>query len=339
MAGSLTYVASLRAALHQLMEEDANVVVLGEDILDPYGGAFKVTQGLSTRFPERVLTTPICEASIVGVATGMALFGMRPVAEIMFGDFITLAADQLVNHASKYPSMYNNGVSLPLVVRTPMGGGRGYGPTHSQSLEKLFLGLPNLTIVAPSHFHDAGACLHLATQWDGPVLFVENKLLYPQPLRLEDEMDGLTRSEYVDASGFPSVLVRNYRTPQRADVALITYGGISRLLEPALHWLAREELRVVACLVGCLSPLSMELILGCVEESRRVLVVEEGSTPFGWAAEVSTRIYEAMHQKLVAPVKRLGAIGPVIPAAKSLEDSVLVSEATLTSAVMELMQW
>jgi pyruvate/2-oxoglutarate/acetoin dehydrogenase E1 component len=234
---------------------------------------------------------------------------------------------------------YNEAVSLPLVVRTPMGGGRGYGPTHSQSLEKLFLGVPNLTVVAPSHFHDVGECLRLATRSEAPVLFVENKLLYPQPLRLEEEMSGLIRSEYLEASGFPSVLVRNYRPPRQADVALITYGGISRLLEPALRWLAREELRVVACLVGCLSPLSMELILDCARESGRVVVVEEGSTPFGWAAEVSARIYDALHTQLVAPVKRVGAIGPVIPAAKSLEDKVLVSEASLTSAVLELMQW
>ena len=172
--------------LHAILEHDSRAVVLGEDILDPYGGAFKVTQGLSTRFPDRVFTTPISEAAIVGVSVGLALRGRHPIAEIMFGDFVTLAADQLINHAAKYAAMYNGQVRVPLVVRTPMGGGRGYGPTHSQSLERLFLGIPHLTVLAPSHVHDAGALLQAAVRAGDPVLFVENKLLYPQPLLLGD---------------------------------------------------------------------------------------------------------------------------------------------------------
>src|SRR5690606_25722624 len=138
------------AALHAAFAADENVLMLGEDLLDPYGGAFKVARGLSSAYPARVLTTPISEAAIVGLAAGMALRGLRPVVEIMFGDFITLAADQLVNHISKFRWMYNDRVNLPLVVRTPMGGRRGYGPTHSQSLEKLFLGVSGLRILAPS---------------------------------------------------------------------------------------------------------------------------------------------------------------------------------------------
>ncbi len=149
MAARLTYLESLRTSLHAILEQDPRAVVLGEDILDPYGGAFKVTQGLSTRFPDRVFTTPISEAAIVGVSVGLALRGRHPIAEIMFGDFVTLAADQLINHAAKYAAMYNGRVRVPLVVRTPMGGGRGYGPTHSQSLERLFLGIPHLTVLAP----------------------------------------------------------------------------------------------------------------------------------------------------------------------------------------------
>jgi pyruvate/2-oxoglutarate/acetoin dehydrogenase E1 component len=160
------------------MENDASVYVLGEDILDPYGGAFKVTRGLSTKFPGRVLTTPISEAAIIGVANGMALRGLRPVAEIMFGDFLTLSADQLVNHAAKFRWMYNNNVHVPLVVRTPMGGRRGYGPTHSQSLEKMFLGTPGMKVVAPNTLGNPGQLLEEAIRDEDPVLFVEHKLLY-----------------------------------------------------------------------------------------------------------------------------------------------------------------
>ena len=128
--------------------------MLGEDILDPYGGAFKVTRGLSTDFPTRVRTTPISEAAIAGVSAGLALAGFRPIAEIMFGDFLALCFDQIANHISKYGAMYDGAATCPVVIRTPSGGGRGYGPTHSQSLEKHFLGIPHLRVVAGSLWHD-----------------------------------------------------------------------------------------------------------------------------------------------------------------------------------------
>ena len=136
-----TVLESLNLALHDALASDDRVILLGEDILDPYGGAFKVTRGISTSFPERTFTTPVSEAGFLGVAIGMALRGLRPVVEIMFGDFLTLIADQVINHASKFRYMYNGQVSVPLVIRTPMGGRRGYGPTHSQTLEKLYLAL------------------------------------------------------------------------------------------------------------------------------------------------------------------------------------------------------
>jgi len=174
-----TFLDSLNRALHSAMQESSDVYLLGEDVLDPYGGAFKVARGLSTQFPERVLTSPISEAGLVGLASGMALRGLRPVVEIMFGDFLTLAADQLINHAAKFRWMYNDQVRTPLVVRTPMGGRRGYGPTHSQSLEKHFLGAPGLRVLAPCDLGDPGLLLYQAILEDhDPVLFIENKLLY-----------------------------------------------------------------------------------------------------------------------------------------------------------------
>jgi len=150
-SGPPTVLQSLNKALHDAMSTDDKVVLLGEDILDPYGGAFKVTQGLSTAFPDRVIPTPISEAGIVGIAAGMALRGLRPIVEIMFGDFLTLIADQVINHIVKFKWMYNDQVSVPVVIRTPMGGRRGYGPTHSQTLEKLFLGVPGLTAWIDRH--------------------------------------------------------------------------------------------------------------------------------------------------------------------------------------------
>ena len=172
-----TVLDALNQALHHAMDVNPNVYMLGEDILDPYGGAFKVTRGLSTRFPDRVWTTPISEAAIAGIAAGMALRGLRPVVEIMFGDFLSLVYDQIFNHAAKFRWMYNGKVRVPIVIRTPMGGRRGYGPTHSQCTEKLFLGVPGLRIIACNAFSDPNATLSTAIlDSEDPVLFVEHKL-------------------------------------------------------------------------------------------------------------------------------------------------------------------
>lgn len=347
----ISYLESLRQSLHDLFEQDPDIVVLGEDILDPYGGAFKVTKGLSTRFPDRVRTTPICEATIAGMSVGMALRGLRPIAEIMFGDFVTLAADQIVNHAAKYPAMYNGQVTVPLVIRMPMGGGRGYGPTHSQSLERLFFGIPHLKIVAASHLHDAGALLRQAVVDPEPVIFVEHKLLYPLGL-VRGEIgrlaigdwgsvagDGaLQMAEGVDRFGYPVALARNYGEGETPDVTVIAYGGMSRLLVPLLAAMAAEEIRVLACLPACISPLDAASLVWAASQSGRVLVAEESPATFGWGAEVAAQVYALVGDQLHAPVVRLGAAPTVIPAAKALEDAVLPSQTMLAAQIFRLLE-
>lgn len=336
MAQRVTYLESLRQALHRILEADPTAVVLGEDLLDPYGGAFKVTQGLSTRFPARVLTTPICEASIVGVSVGLALRGLHPIAEIMFGDFLTLAVDQLVNHAAKYPAMYNGQVTMPLVVRTPMGGGRGYGPTHSQSLERLFFGIPHLKLVAASHFHDPGTLLGQAFADPEPVIFVEHKLLYALPLLVQGDA-ALAREEVMDVHGYPVVTLANFPAGAKPDVTVIAYGGISRLLAPLLARLAGEEIRVLACLPSCISPLDSAPLAAAAVQSGRLLVVEESPVAFGWGAEVAAQVSALAGSGLHAPVQRLGAAPTVIPAAKPLEEQLLPSEAAIEAAIYGLL--
>ena len=155
----MLYLESLNKSLHNILRKNQDVIFIGEDLLDPYGGAFKVSKGLSTNFPRQVISTPISEAGIVGAATGMAMRGLKPIVELMFGDFIALAADQIINHASKYNGIYNGQVTVPLVIRTPVGGRRGYGPTHSQSLESIFMSVPGLEIIAPSLCHKPGEML------------------------------------------------------------------------------------------------------------------------------------------------------------------------------------
>ena len=201
------------------MAADSDLHLFGEDILDPYGGAFKVTRGLSTRFPDRVHTTPISESGIVGVAAGMALRGKPAIVGIMFGDFLGLAMDQLLNHAAKMPWMYDEQVEMPLIVRTPMGGGRGYGPTHSQSLEKHFCGIPGLTVLAVDQFADLPALYRAAHAARQPTLIIENKVLYARMM--------------AGADALPS--------PPSPEILLIAYGGSVELALAAAERLQEEE--------------------------------------------------------------------------------------------------
>lgn len=328
-----TYLQSLNRGLHAAMAADARVHFAGEDVLDPYGGAFKVSAGLSTRFPDRVHTTPIAEGAIVGLASGMALRGLKPVVEIMFGDFMTLAFDQIVNHAVKFGTMYGQDVAVPIVIRTPMGGRRGYGPTHSQSLEKHFCGIPGLKVISPSHVHAAGDLLAAAVAGERqPVLFVEYKSLYPLPLFAGSDT---LHVEPAAADGpYATRLVRNFRagTP---DAVLIGYGGAAPLLLEAAERLAAEEINVSVVLPAVIAPLDIAPIAAEVARARRALVVEEGTAGFDWGAEVAARLHETLFGALDRPVRRLAAKPAIIPTSRDGEAAALVSVDDIEAAVYE----
>ena len=329
-----SYLESCNRALHELCAEDPLLYVLGEDILDPYGGAFKVTRGLSEKFPGRVLTTPISEAGIVGMAGGMALRGLHPIVEIMFGDFTALVADQLINYVSKYRGMYGRGVSMSLVVRTPMGGGRGYGPTHSQSLEKHFLGVPHLKVVAPSRLHDPGQLLKTSVLGPEAVLFIEHKLLYPTSLLDPDDIPaGLDLARGGDGA-FPVASLRNYDEGD-PDVCLITYGGTTRKLDNLLVALAEEEISILAVVPSLLSRLDRELLRESAARARAgTLIWEEGTQGFDWGAEVAATIQGL--GGLRGPVRRVASAPSVIPAARHLEEQVIPGTEQIERAVIDL---
>lgn len=338
----MRYVESLNVALHSLMESDQRVFLIGEDLLDPYGGAFKVAKGLSSRYPERVISTPISEAGITGVATGMAMRGMRPIVEIMFGDFLTLCADQLLNHASKFHWIYNGQVDVPLTIRAPMGGYRGYGATHSQTLEGMFMSVPSLEIVAPSHYHDPGALLqHCVQHSTGPTLFIENKLLYPRHLE-EPDADGYAgdfRIRRVGTTPLETVTLF-MASGDKPDVTLIAYGGMAVIAAAAAHRVFMEdEVIVEVVLPGRLKPLPVDDLVSLSCRSGRVVVLEEGSRTGGWGAEVAAAMMEAGFRDLKAPVIRLGAKDLPIPSAKSMEAEVLPSIEDVAEAVMKLMEY
>ena len=249
------FVTRLNAGLTELLEEHQSAFFMGEDILDPYGGAFKVAKGLSTRFPERTLTTPISEAGITAWGIGAALTGARPVVEMMFGDFTALTADQILNHAAKYRWLAQGEASASIVIRTPMGGRRGYGPTHSQSIEAMFLGIPELVMVAPTHLLDPGALLKRASAIELPVMFVENKGMYAQQLALHSEGRIDDFSVRTTETCFPTLhlSLAEFETP---DVVIVTYGGSVELaMEAASQSMLKEERLVDILVVTSLSPL------------------------------------------------------------------------------------
>jgi pyruvate/2-oxoglutarate/acetoin dehydrogenase E1 component len=328
-----TVLEALNASLHTCMAESEQIYFLGEDVLDPYGGAFKMARGLSTAFPDRVVTTPVSEAGIVGLGVGMAVRGLRPVVEIMFGDFVTLAADQLINHAAKLRWLSQGEVQVPLVVRMPMGGGRGYGPTHSQCLEKLFLGVPGLRVVAACALDDPGRLLRAAISEDGgPVLFIEHKLLYPldvQPLESPGEFavlrsSGLYPTYTLTVAGAP--------TPS---LSLAAYGYMAELARQAVRRLAYEhEVFAELVLYTQLSPFLPGPVLQSTARTHRLLTVEEGTLASGWGAEVVAATGEALGGRLRA--HRLAAPDQPVPAAASLEQAMLPDTEAIVRSALQL---
>lgn len=340
-----TILESLNASLHDVMTTDERVYLMGEDILDPYGGAFKVTRGLSSSFPKRVITTPISEAGIVGLAAGMALRGLRPIVEIMFGDFFTLIADQLINHVAKFRWMYNDQVDVPIVIRAPMGGRRGYGPTHSQSLEKLFLGVPALRVLSPSTIGEPDKLLmHAVLNDDNPVLFIENKLLYLLKLRTEKsltdfEMNICHADESEENILQPTSYAPTYRLTLTdappPTLTIATYGYMAELaLEACLNLAYEEEIFTELVISTQLAPFITAPIFDSVRETHRLVVVEEGSRTLGWGAEVLARGAETFGKQLVY-ANRVAALDLPLPASGQLEKMVLPDIQDIVSAVMK----
>jgi pyruvate/2-oxoglutarate/acetoin dehydrogenase E1 component len=327
---------ALNEGLTELFEQREDVYLLGEDILDPYGGAFKITQGLSTRWPERVLTTPVSEPALFGVAAGMALRGYRPILEIMFGDFIALGFDQIVNGIAKFHDMFDGKVRVPLVVRAPMGGGRGYGPTHSQSLEKLLLGVPGITVVAANECQDLTSLLREAVADDDPVFLIENKLMYGRPNRrpIEGRIGELECLE--TDSRYPALLFsgNGFAT---ATATIVTYGGMLPVaLDAAVSLIFEDEIFTEVVALGQLLPLDLEPVLESLARIGALVTLEEGTLTAGVGAEIAARVQSEAWDDLKAPVRRVAAADTAIPAAGALEASMLPGVQDVVDAVRSI---
>ena len=325
-----TVLEALNEGMHACLAESEKVYFLGEDILDPYGGAFKVARGLSSQYPQQVITTPVSEAGMVGIAVGMALRGYRPIVEIMFGDFLMLAADQLINHASKFRWMSNDRVQVPLVVRTPMGGGRGYGPTHSQTLEKHMLGVPGMRIVAVTALMDPAELLRsVVFEDDDPVLFVEHKALYPVQVQAWNQQDF---DILVSKGRYPVFQLRIAGAPSTR-ATLISYGYMVEIAREAAYRLAYE--REVFIEVIALTELIPDdpSVFDPVGETGMLLTLEEGSNTLGWGAEILARCSERFGS---LKSRRIASLDMPIPAAGTLESAVLPGVEDVMRAVLEM---
>lgn len=322
--------SQINRALGELLESDPRVVLLGEDMHDPYGGAFKVTAGLSTRYPDRVISTPISEAGVVGAGVGLAMAGLRPVVEIMFADFLTLCMDQLYNHAVKFPGMFED-VEVPLVIRTPSGGRRGYGPTHSQSPEHLAMAVPGLTVVFPSHRHNVGELLKRAVlNWPNPSVVFEHKLLYGEAAE-EGGYRILARDERDAGLELFPTLAKGGESP---DLTIVAYGGMLPHIEKLAAALATEQLDVEIVVPSLLSPLPRHQLAAHLAGRDRVLVAEETYGDSGLGTYLGALLAESGYRGRFV---RIGTPPVPIPAARSLEERILPGGAAFDKAVFKVL--
>jgi len=325
-------VTRINTFFDETIEKDKKVLFIGEDVLSPYDGAFKVSAGLSTKYPDNVISTPISEAGITGMSNGLALRGYKPYVEIMFGDFITLVLDQIINHASKFHHMYNKQVHCPIVIRTPMGGGRGYGPTHSQTLDKLLVGIDNVTVIAINSLIDPKLLYqNIYKNEKHPVIVIENKVDYGRFV-------GATELDYytVKRSKDQYPVIKYSPTNDQPNLTLVTYGGISQNVIESLFDLFLEIEAIVEVIVLTkISPLDITPVLESVRISKRVIVIEEGSKEFGIGAEVIAQVFEHLGTK-VDVAKRIGALPYPIPSAQNLENLVLPNTTLVEDIAKEL---
>ena len=321
----ITYSQALREALIEEMDRDPGVLLLGEDI-GVYGGVFKVTDGLLGRFgPERVIETPISEAGFTGVAVGLAMCGKKPMAEIMFMDFAWVAADQIWNQAAKMRQMSGGQVSVPMVIRTQQGGGRGNAAQHSQSLEAQFTHIPGIKVALPATPYDAKGLLKSALRDPDPVIVIEHKLLY-------STKGPVPESEYVVPLGSADVKRKGN------DVTVITFSRMVLQALEAAEVLSQEGVEVEVLDLRTTVPMDMATILSSVKKTHRVVVAHEAHRTCGLGAEIATRIMEHAFDHLDAPIERIAALDVPVPYSQPLEEKVLPDVNDISAAIRRLCQ-
>jgi len=318
----LSYRDAVAAGIAQEMERDSSVVFLGEDIAAA-GGVFKATVGLLERFgPQRVRDTPIAEQAILGAAMGAAMTGLRPIAEIMFSDFLAVCWDIVANEIAKTRYMTNGQISLPLVIRTGNGGGSRFGAQHSQSVENWAMAIPGLKVVAPSTPADVKGLLAAAIRDPDPVVFFEHKALYATKGEVPD-------GEHVDRLGTAAI------RREGSDVTIAALGlMVPRALEAAAILQAEHGISALVVDVRSLVPLDTQTIFSAVTRTGRFYTVEENPRLCGWGAEISSLVAEELFWDLDAPITRITTPHVPLPAADRLEDLTIPSASRIVATIL-----
>ncbi len=320
----ITMREAISQALWEEMERDENVFIMGEEV-GVWGGTYAVTKGFYDHFgAKRVRDTPIAEAVIIGAAIGAALTGLRPVAELMTINFAFAAMDHIVNEAAKLRYMFGGQFTIPMVIRTPGGGGRQLGATHSQTPDAIFAHFPGLKVVAPGTPEDAKGMLKSAIRSDDPIMFIEHATLYQ------------VRGEVPEGEYLIPLDKAKIQRPGR-DVTLVTYSKMLEASTKAADELAKEGIDAEIVDLRCLRPLDMEPVLASIKKTNRAVIVEEGWRSFGVGAEVSTRIYEQAFDYVDAPVQRVAQKEVPLPYNRNLEQLALPQVEDVIKAVKEVL--
>jgi pyruvate/2-oxoglutarate/acetoin dehydrogenase E1 component len=319
----LTYREALNEALHEEMARDQTVCLMGEDI-GPYGSPFQITRGLYERFGEkRVRDTPISEAGFCGLAVGAAMTGLRPVVEVLYVDFLTLAMDQIVNQAAKARYMFGGKAQVPLVIRAQGGGGRGNAAQHSQSLEMWFVHVPGLIVVQPATPYDAKGLLKAAIRNDNPVMFLEHKLLY-------NTTGPVPEDEYLIPLGMADV-----KHPG-GDVTIVATSRMVLLALNAAQELAQQGIEAEVIDPRTLKPLDIEVIVRSVIKTGRLVVVSEGHLTGGFTTEVAAQVQREAFDWLDAPIMQVATEDVPLPYAGPLELEAIPNERDIVAAALEI---
>lgn len=319
----LSYAEALNEALKEEMTRDSNVFIIGLDIA--FGGIFGVTKGLLDEFgPSRVLSTPLSEGAFTGCALGAAVTGMRPVVEIMYMDFITMAMDAIINQIAKFKYMLGGKARVPIVIRTASGAQGSFAAQHSQSLESLFFNIPGLYIAVPSTPYDAKGMLKAAIRDDNPVLFMEHKALYSQKGLVPEE-------EYIVPLGRADVVKSG------KDITIIaTSRMVHTVLQATTILEEKHNISIEVIDLRCLCPLDMELIINSVKKTHRAIVVHEAPKTGGFGGEIAARIFEEEFYYLDAPVVRIASVDVPMPYNQKLESMVIPSKDSIVKAAEEM---
>ncbi len=321
----ITMSEAINEAIREEMKRDENVVLWGEDVAGP-GGVFKVTKGILDQFgPTRIYDTPISEAAIVGVGVGAAMTGLRPVVEIMFGDFLTLAMDQIVNQAAKIHYMSGGTFSVPMVVRSTLGAGRRTAAQHSQSLHAWIAHIPGLKVVLPSCPYDAKGLLKAAIRDNNPVVFFEDKIGYQRKGSVPDATE-----EYTIPFGQADV------KREGSDLTIIATSSMVNLALTTAAKLEEDGIQVEVIDPRTLVPLDNKTLVDSVKKTSRCIVIDQGYQSFGATAEIAALIAEQAFYQLDSPVRRIGALDVPIPFSPGLEDLTIPTMASVIALAREM---